>query len=113
MLWIGVSMVAMLCVGVFVGIDSAEKNIHKLQGAEGAPRAIQITPQNGKVEIALLGNVVTTQNPAKAISPKQVIEAKKQVQGKTNQLAQLGNQVGSGIRQSARKLLSVIFGWID
>lgn len=113
---IGVAMAVMLCVGVFIGIDSAEKNIQKLQGAEGAPRAIQITPQDGKVEIAVLGQVMKAENPVNRENQQQIVDMKKNmqthVQNHTNYLAQMGNSMGTGIRETTRSLLDSAFFWM-
>jgi len=107
------SLVGMLVLGIYLGIDTAEKNMHQIQGTEGAPRAIQITPQDGKIEIAVLGEVVETKNPVSKVNPVQVQEVKNEVRNGTNYLAVFTNQVGTGIREVTRHWVDWIFGWID
>ena len=89
----------MLLVGIFLGIDSAERNIQEMEGQQGAPRAIHITPENGRVEIAVLGQVYDAEPPPVPPEPEQVKEEVQEAaaSGK-NLLGQVGNQVGHGIR---------------
>ncbi len=49
-----IGLLAMLVFGIFIGMDVAERNMQKMQGIEGCARAIQITPQEGKIEISRL-----------------------------------------------------------
>lgn len=104
----------MLLIGIFLGIDSAEQNIHKMEGAQGAPRAIHITPENGRVEIAVMGQVYDAEAPVDSPEPEQVKEEIQQAadSGK-NLLGQVGNQVGHGIRLGTRKALEVVVGWLN
>jgi|SRR5690606_2468925 len=104
----------MLLVGIFLGIDSAERNIQKMEGTQGAPRAIHITPENGRVEIAVLGQVYDAETPAASPEAKQVKEEIREAaaSGK-NLLGQVGNQVGHGIRLGTRKALEMVVGWLE
>ncbi|TCS94780.1 DUF3679 domain-containing protein [Hazenella coriacea] len=108
----------MLIIGIFLGIDTAEKNIQKLEGVEGSPRAIQITPQqNGKIEISVMGQVVETKNPVENLDDQKIKEASQKVKGtiqnETSQLALVGNHAGTAIRQITRKLVESIFSWAN
>jgi hypothetical protein len=108
-----ISLIGMLIIGVFLGIDSAEKNMQKMQGTEGAPRAIQITPQqNGRIEIAVLGEVVEAKNPVHKVDGKKMKIVSESVKEGTNYLAVMGNQVGTGMRTLSRKVVDLIFGWV-
>lgn len=100
-------MVVMLFTGVLMGIHSAESHIQKLHGTEGETKAIQITPQDGKIEIEVLGQTVQAKNPV----PHQKIEAIKQV-SQSNALGEIGNQMGIGLRETTRKLLGTVFAWM-
>ncbi|SEN03849.1 DUF3679 domain-containing protein [Lihuaxuella thermophila] len=108
-----ISLVGMLILGIFLGIDSAEKNIQKIQGTEGAPRAIQISPQNGKIEIAVLGEVVETSNPVEKMDRYEVAGVARQVEKESNRLAAIGNQMGTEIREATRKIAEFLFSWAD
>lgn len=100
-------MVMMLFIGVLMGINSAENHIQKLQGMEGETKAIQITPQDGKIEIEVLGQTMQAKNPV----PQEKIEAIKQV-SESNALGEIGNQMGIGLRETTRKLLGTVFAWM-
>jgi hypothetical protein len=106
-----ISLIAMLILGIFLGINSAEKNIQKIQGTEGAPRAIQISPQNGKIEIAVLGEVVETKNPVQEMGQYQVTGVAQRVKKESNRLAAIGNQVGTEMREATRKIAEFLFNW--
>lgn len=108
------ALTMMLLVGIFLGIDSAERNIQEMEGAQGAPRAIHITPENGRVEIAVLGQVYDAEPPSGSPEPEQVKEEVREAaaSGK-NLLGQVGNQVGHGIRQGTRKALEMVVGWLE
>lgn len=133
-----VSLLVMLILGIFLGIDSAEKNMQKLQGTEGAPRAIQVTPMDGKVQIQVLGkDVIPNQNnhlfedqtststtiPTsesesvnKATQAPTLPESKVDVvtsNGSSSTLAQFGNDLGSGLKITTRKILDLMFGWAN
>lgn len=108
----------MLIIGIFLGIDTAEKNIQKMEGVEGASRAIQITPQqNGKIEIAVMGQVVETKSPVENLDDPKIKEASEKVKGtirnETSQLAMVGNQAGTVIREMTQKLIESIFSWAN
>jgi len=107
------ALTMMLLLGVFLGIDSAERNIQKMEGAQGAPRAIHITPGNGRVEITVMGQVYDAKTPVDLSEPKRVKEEIQQAAttGK-NLLGMVGNQVGQGIRAGTRKALEVVVGWL-
>lgn len=102
-----------LMMGIYIGIHMAEKNMHHMQGTEGAPKAIQITPgKDGKIEISVLGQVVETKKPGEKYQ-QQVIELKNQVTEGTNQWSDLGNYIGHEVRETARGLLGWMFAWIS
>jgi hypothetical protein len=107
------TLTLMLVIGIFVGIDTAEKNIQKMQGIEGAPQAIQVTPVNGKVEITVLGHNIQTQNPLSNVDGKKIEQVKETVQQGGSFLSEVGNWIGTGIRDSTRKMLEAVFGWIS
>ncbi len=110
--WVQVTgLFTMLVLGIFVGIDLAERNMHKMQGTEGAERAIQITPKDGKVEISVFGQEI---EPQKMDIPEQNESAKVDDQipkDGTNYLAMAGNQMGELIRQLLRKVADLMFVW--
>lgn len=99
------ALVLMFVMGVFLGVNSAEDNIQKMQGTQGATRAIQITPQDGKIEISVLGQVVKAENPVKEIDQKKIEEVTEKVKKESNKLATIGNEVGSGIQDMARGIV--------
>lgn len=109
-----ISLLLAVIFGIFLGIDTAERNIQKMQGSEGAPRAVQITPENGRVEIAVLGHVYEAENPM----PK---EKKKQVKNKVEQqietgeslFSRFGNEVGLGLEKGTRKALELLVSLLD
>ncbi|SFJ09608.1 Protein of unknown function [Thermoflavimicrobium dichotomicum] len=105
------SLIVVFILGIAFGINVAEKNMQKIQGIEGAPKAIQVTPVNGKVEIAVLGEVVQTENPIKQVNQEKVAEVKKVVEAKSSWLSQVGNTIGSGLRIMMRSLFDFVFGW--
>jgi hypothetical protein len=107
------AMLMVLMFGVFLGIDTAEQNIQKIQGNEGAPRAVHITPENGRVEISVMGHVVETQNPVSKENVQRVKQVKRSVEQNDGLLAKMGNEMGNGIRQGTRKAIEVIVGWLD
>nr|WP_307250961.1 DUF3679 domain-containing protein [Croceifilum oryzae] len=128
-----VSLLVMLILGIFLGIDSAEKNMQKIQGTEGAPRAVQVTPTDGKVEIQVLGKDVvlnkndslfedpspspSTPTPApesgkpKAQAPSSPQPKADAAAGSGSSLAQFGNELGGGLKTTTRKVLDFMFGW--
>lgn len=133
-----VSLLVMLILGIFLGIDSAEKNMQKIQGTEGAPRAIQVTPMDGKIQIQVLGkDVISSQNNSlfgDQTSTTQTIpipeskltntitqapslpESKIDVitsNGSSSALAQFGNDLGGGLKTTTRKILDLMFGWAN
>jgi hypothetical protein len=98
--------------GIYIGIHIAEENMHQLHGMEGAPKAIQITPQkDGKVEISVLGQVVEAENKTEDYQ-KQVHQITKQIANETNQWSDLGNTIGNTVSQTARNLLGWLFAWM-
>lgn len=103
----------MLLLGIFVGINTAEKNMQQMQGTEGAPRAIQITPHDGKVEITVLGEVVETKRPVVNIDTENIQIVKEEVRQGTNYLAIWSNMIGSGMRNITRQWVEWLFGWIE
>jgi hypothetical protein len=108
-----VQIICMICVlvaGIFVGIDRAEQNMQKMEGTVGAPRAIQITPQDGKIEIAVLGQVVETKNPVPKVTAKvkETVTDEYEKSG-TNYLAVVGNEVGTGLKNLSRQVMNFIF----
>lgn len=114
------ALLLVMMFGVFLGIDTAEQNIQKIQGNEGAPQAVHITPENGGVEISVMGHVVETGNPVpqKNIqqpqkNTQQVKQVKRSVEQGGGMLAEVGNEMGNGIRQGARKAIEMIVGWLN
>jgi hypothetical protein len=104
-------LIIMLMVGIGIGISHAEKNMQAMQGTEGAPRAIQITPTaQGRIEIAVLGQTVETEHPASVATQEKVVA---QVRQGTNLMAAMGNEVGAGIRQFTRELAAWMFRWAE
>lgn len=102
-----------LITGIYIGIHMAEGNMQQMQGTEGAPKAIHITPQkDGKIEISILGQVVETKKPTD-VYEKQVNQLKDQMINETNYWSDLGNFIGNQVRESARGLLQWIFAWIS
>lgn len=101
------SLALVLLIGVFVGIDSAEKNIQKMQGIEGAPRAVQLSSKGDKLELNVLGQVVKTNK----INTVQVEKVEKTIATSENVLSNIGNSIGSNMRYYSRMMLSTIFAW--
>ncbi|SDY66224.1 DUF3679 domain-containing protein [Thermoactinomyces sp. DSM 45892] len=131
-----VSLLVMLILGIFLGVDSAEKNMQKMQGTEGAPRAVQVTPTDGKVQIQVLGkDVILNKNdslfedpsssPSESSTPTPAPESEKpKAQSSSSpqpnadaamsggsSLAQFGNELGGGLKTTTRKVLDFMFGW--
>ncbi|MBA4600776.1 DUF3679 domain-containing protein [Thermoactinomyces mirandus] len=111
--WVQViALFTMLGLGIFVGIDLAERNMHKMQGTEGAERAIQITPKDGKIEISVFGQVIETRKPDdQALAKNESVTIDQPPKEGTNYLALVGNQLGTAIRQVLRKLADLMFVW--
>lgn len=106
-------LLSMLVIGIYIGIHMAEKNMQQMQGTEGAPRAIQITPQkDGKIEISVLGQVVETKNPTEKMDQQKVAQLKDQMTEETDRLSELGNFIGHELREKARGLLGWMFSWV-
>lgn len=102
-----IGLVVILLVGVFIGIDSAENNIQKMQGIEGAPKAIQLTPKADKLQINVLGQVVET----KHLDSAKVAEVQHSITHGENILSNIGNAIGSDMRFYSRMMLSSLFSW--
>ncbi len=126
---VGIQVVALMMVllfGIFLGIDTAEQNIHRTQGSEGAPRAVHITPREGRVEIAVLGHVYETESPV-LIQEDQEEEQKDEKSSQESSqgnpaptasdasswLTTAGNQAGEGIKQATRKAIEQMVGWFQ
>lgn len=93
-----------LLVGVFVGIDRAEQNMQAIQGTEGAARVFEVSvPEEGKMEIAVLGQEYETVQP---IQEEHIEESK-------NFLAHLGNKTGEALEWGARKILERCFEIVE
>lgn len=107
------SLIVVLLIGVFIGINSAEKNMQKIQATEGtAPRAIQITPQNGKIEISVLGQVIDAKTPT-IVSNHQTAKSTNEPTAPIPQgTVSIGNQVGLDFRTAAREMTDILFGWL-
>jgi hypothetical protein len=111
-----IGLVSMLILGIFLGIDSAEKNMQKMQGIEGVSRAIQITPVDGKIEISVLGQTMETKNPVPNIVQEPVREVKETIQPESGQpesgrLATFNNGVGVHFRDTMRKVAEILLSW--
>lgn len=109
------TLMLVLMFGIFLGIDTAERNIQKIQGSEGAPRAVQITPENGRVEIAVLGHVYETDVPEEAVeeTKEEVEEVKTVVNQQGSWLAQAGNRTGHHVRETARKVVTALADLVE
>jgi hypothetical protein len=116
-----IGLVSMLILGIFLGIDSAEKNMQKMQGIEGVSRAFQITPVDGKIEISVLGQTVETKNLVPNIVQEPVREVKETIQPESVQpepgqpesgrLATFNNGVGVHFRDTMRKVAEILLSW--
>jgi len=62
-----------------------------MEGSEGAPRAIHITPENGRVEIAVMGQVYDAEPP---VDPPESEQVKEEVQQAASTGKNLLGQVG-------------------
>ncbi|MCS1350440.1 DUF3679 domain-containing protein [Mechercharimyces sp. CAU 1602] len=109
-------LLLVLLFGIFLGIDTAEDSIQEMQGQEGASQALEIRPEDGWVEIEVLGEEFTTEYPVDKINIRAVETLKQEASEATigpssNQLAIWGNQVGTGLEEGARttlvKILSI------
>lgn len=115
------ALMMVLMFGIFLGIDTAEQNIHRNQGSEGAPRAVHITPQDGRVEIAVLGHVYQTESPVminRELEEKNGSEEAPKgetspVDSDDSWLTVAGNQAGEGIKKTTRKALDQVLGWFQ
>ncbi|RAL25839.1 DUF3679 domain-containing protein [Thermoflavimicrobium daqui] len=107
-------VITFFILGVVLGINVAEKNMQKMRGVEGAPRAIQVTPVNGKVEIAVLGEVLQTTNPIKQVEskPKKVDTIRQVSTEKQSWLSQIGDGISSGLKVTTRFIMDVFLGSI-
>ncbi|QKG84965.1 DUF3679 domain-containing protein [Kroppenstedtia pulmonis] len=110
------ALMLVLMFGIFLGIDTAETNIQKVQGSEGAPRAVHITPDSeGRVEIAVLGHVYDV--PVIEKKEKEDKDKKKNhavpqhLDENSSWLAVAGNQAGGGIRRVSREMLEFLISW--
>ncbi|MFD1406885.1 DUF3679 domain-containing protein [Kroppenstedtia eburnea] len=114
------ALTMVLMFGIFLGIDTAEQNIHRNQGSEGAPRAVHITPRDGRVEIAVLGHVYQTESPVviqeeQEPGPQEPSQAEPAPTdpGDSGWLTTAGNQAGEGIKQATRKAIEQVVGWFQ
>ncbi|PTM59516.1 uncharacterized protein DUF3679 [Desmospora activa DSM 45169] len=112
------ALMLVLMFGIFLGIDTAERNIQKIQGSEGAPRAVQITPENGRIEIAVLGNVYETEVSDEVVEETEekkeaVQEGKAVVNQQGSWLAKTGNHTGQQVRKAARKVLESLVAMVE
>jgi len=113
------ALMMVLLFGIFLGIDTAEQNMHRMQGSAGAPRAVHITPDEGQVEISVLGHVYETESPVvvdrkedKEKKEKPKTEEEKPAANSGSWLAQAGNQTGTRIKDATRKIMDRVAGWI-
>lgn len=90
-----------------MGIDSAEKNIQKMQGIDGAPRAIQLTSKGDKLQINVLGQVVET----KHLDGAKFAKVQESISTSENILSNIGNTIGSNMRYYSRMMLGSLFSW--
>lgn len=98
---------ALLLIGVFVGIDVAEKNIQKMQGIEGATRAIHVSTKSDHLEVNVLGQVVK----ANAIDEAKMEKMQQTLDHGENIVSNIGNTIGSNLRYYSRMMLGSIFAW--
>ncbi len=111
-----ISLLLATIFGIFLGIDTAEKNMQKMQGYEGAPRALQITPENGRVEISVLGHVYETENPLpkeKVAKKVEQTESEEEDSEEKNLLSRIGNGVGQGLEHGTRRALEALVSLLD
>lgn len=106
-------LVIMLILGIFLGIDFAEKNIQQVQGTEGAPRSIQIVPRNGKLEISVLGQSLETINPIEHIDERKVAAVTEQAQEGVDHIVTLGNRIGSSLKNMTRTVIDALTSWLQ
>jgi hypothetical protein len=102
-----ISLGVLLLIGILMSIDSAETNIQKMQGIEGAPGAIQLTPRDDKLQINVLGQVVET----KHLNSAKVTQVQQSISQGENLLSNFGNTIGSHMRYYSRSMLSSLFSW--
>jgi hypothetical protein len=98
----------LLLIGVFVGIDIAESNIQKMQGIEGAAKAIQVSTKPDHLEVNVLGQVVK----AHAIDAAKVEKVQQTLNDSENIISNIGNSIGSNLRYYSRMMLGTIFSWV-
>ena len=96
-----------LLIGIFVGIDSAEKNIQKMQGVEGAPGAIELKTSGNKLELNVLGQVVKS----KPLDTAKVEQVQNTLVHSENVLSNIGNSIGSNMRYYSRMMLGSLFSF--
>ncbi|WP_164491753.1 DUF3679 domain-containing protein [Staphylospora marina] len=107
-----IGLVGMLLIGMAIGVNAAEKNMQEMQGLDGAARAIQITPKDGRIEIAVLGQNVQTMSPVPEADPEKVRQAVSKVRESGNVLATLLNHVGTVVRDSVRGISGWLIEWM-
>ncbi len=95
--------------GVVFGMNVAEQNLHKMQGIEGAPKAIQVTPVNGKVEIAVLGETIQTENPIKKVEQTDSEDKVPSQVDSRSWLTEAASILGGSLRMLTRTILDLIF----
>lgn len=104
-----VLILSVLFFGVMMGIDTAAKGIYRIEGAPNnmQKQAFQITPSTqGKVEVAVLGQKFTASTPQAAPKIKQ--EVKRTTEATGNRISEIGNGLGSLLREGTSKGLSWI-----
>lgn len=93
-----------LLLGVFLGIDQAEKNMQAIQGTEGAARVFEVSvPEEGKMEVSVLGEEYETMQPVE----------EEQIERTKNFLSHLGNKTGEALEWVSRKILDRFFELVD
>ncbi|SMO50559.1 DUF3679 domain-containing protein [Melghirimyces algeriensis] len=114
------ALMMVLMFGIFLGIDTAEQNIHQTQGSQGAPRAVHITPdEEGQMKISVLGYVYETDQ---ALPDQEAEDSEREEREKSNVsasdsdeswLAQAGNETGEGLKKATRKALDQLVALIE
>jgi hypothetical protein len=106
-------LVGFLFFGVLLGINTAEKGIHQIEGASSnvTSQALKVTPSKpGEVEVAVLGKKYTAQTP---IPDMEKIKSSEIVQGAGNRISRIGNDLGTLLKEGTRSGLEWFFGWIE
>ena len=103
----------MLLVGIFLGIDSAERNIQEMEGTRELPGRFISPRKTGAWKSPCWGRFMMPKPPPFPGAEQVKEEIREAAASGKNLLGQVGNQVGHGIRLGTRKALEMVVGWLE